>query len=184
MWIDVRSAVFSSNDPQPAQIFTLSLHDALPIYVRGVRGAFEVQVCKEARGRVREERLNLFAVQARQVRPVAFDERPTAARPALCDDGHARRRERLHVAVYCSLRDFESSRKFARRQALVNLQQKHYREQPVSTHKASSPPRRKKKRRPANMTQGVRKLLVSYFRCGSQVKFQGVGEEVNLKTRR
>src|SRR5437588_9262780 len=67
MWIDVRSAVFSSNDPQPAQIFTLSLHDALPIYVRGVRGAFEVQVCKEARGRVREERLNLFAVQARQV---------------------------------------------------------------------------------------------------------------------
>src|SRR5229473_8193776 len=36
---------FFFNDTATTEIYTLSLHDALPIYARGFQGAFEHQLC-------------------------------------------------------------------------------------------------------------------------------------------
>jgi hypothetical protein len=90
---------------------------------RGVRGFLEAEL-REQRGGAREEqRADLGRRQARQLRLVAVDEAPAAARAALGDHGHAGAAERVHVAQDRALRDLEARRQRLGRHAAVGLEQ-------------------------------------------------------------
>ncbi len=82
------------------------------------------------------ERGRLATREPGQARLVATDELDPTARPALAVDRHARRAERLDVAVDRAHRDLEVRRQLARRRAAAPLQQQQQLDEPAGAHAA------------------------------------------------
>jgi hypothetical protein len=104
---------------------------------RPLGGLLQIQIRQQARRLADKQRLNLRLVQPRQIRAILAQQRPTAARPALRDDGNPRAAQGFHVAVNRPRGNFQTPRQIARGQLPVRLQQQHNGKQPVRTHFSS-----------------------------------------------